>query len=82
MPTDKELRAEAATVAAAVAAVQEARLERMQSDIVEIKDILRSQYVTRHEFEPIKMVVFGLVGAILFAVIGAIMVLVLKNGGA
>lgn len=46
----------------------------MAEDLAEIKDIL----VTRVEFTPVQRVVYGLVGIILAAVMGAFVALVLK----
>lgn len=57
---------------------------RVQSDIGEMKlDIkqiileVQSQYVSKDEFEPVKRLVYGLVGLILVAVVGAILALVI-----
>ncbi len=45
----------------------------------EIKDKLEKEYITQDQFEPVKKIVYGLVGTILLGVIGAIMALVLKS---
>ena len=37
-----------------------------------------SNYVSKEEFEPIKKIVYGLVGLILVAVVGALMALVVR----
>lgn len=41
---------------------------------------LSSHYITKEEFEPVKKIVYGLVGVILLAVVGAVVSLVLTNG--
>jgi hypothetical protein len=46
---------------------------------VEIKVKLESEYVTQDEFEPVKKIVYGMVGVILLAVIGALITLVLRQ---
>jgi chaperonin cofactor prefoldin len=40
---------------------------------------LSSSYITKEEFEPIKRIVYGMVGLILVAVVGAMVSLVLKQ---
>jgi hypothetical protein len=42
----------------------------------------RKTAVTKEEFAPIKSVVYGLVGMILLTVVGALLVLVVRGGGA
>lgn len=42
----------------------------------------RRAAVTKEEFAPIKSVVYGLVGMILLTVVGALLVLVIRGGGA
>lgn len=51
----------------------------IKSDIKEIKDSVVSTYVTKDQFEPIQRLVYGLVGLILFAVVGAVISLVLNK---
>lgn len=48
----------------------------IREDMHEIKATLKGSYVTKEEFEPIKKLVYGLVGLILVAVVGAVMGLV------
>ena len=55
------------------------KLDYIQRDIVEIKVKLESEYVTQDEFEPVKKIVYGMVGVILLAVIGALITLVLRQ---
>lgn len=54
------------------------KLDYIQRDISEIKDRLEKDYVTRQELDPIKKIVYGLVGLILTSVFGALMFLILK----
>jgi len=43
-----------------------------------IKKAMEERYVSKDSFEPVKKVVYGLVGAILLGVIGAILALAFK----
>ena len=51
----------------------------IKTDVVEIKKKLEADYVTRAEFDPIKKVVYGLVGIVLTGVAGAILSLVIQK---
>lgn len=55
------------------------KLDWIQKDITEIKEKLERDYVTRQEFNPVKNVVYGMVGTMLLAVLGAIVALVIKQ---
>lgn len=55
-------------------------------DIVYIKDqlsdvqtTLHSNYVLKSDFEPVQKIVYGLVGLVMIAIIGALMALVIKQ---
>lgn len=48
-------------------------IEYIKRDVVEIKTNVKSQYVHKAEFEPIKKIVYGLVGIILSGVILAVL---------
>lgn len=50
----------------------------IKQDIKDIKDSVVSSYVTKDQFEPVKRVVYGLVGLILTAVMVAVITLILK----
>lgn len=65
------------TELSAILARMDERLKNVQADVVDIKVAC----VTRDEFEPIKRVVYGLVGATLITVVGAILALVIVRGG-
>jgi hypothetical protein len=45
-------------------------------DVTDIKGRLEGHYVVKEEFDPVKKIVYGLVSIILFAVVGAIVALV------
>lgn len=62
----------------------EIKLAVLQNDMAYVKNKLDSidekvgsRYVSKEEFEPIKKIVYGLVGLILIAVVGALVSLVL-----
>ena len=62
------------------------KIALIQQDISYMKDKLDSvdqkvstHYVSREEFEPIKKIVYGMVGLILVAVVGALISLVVKG---
>lgn len=48
----------------------------IKEDIKDIKDTVGSTYVTKDQFEPIRNIVYGLVGLILTAVVVAILAIV------
>ena len=48
-------------------------------EVDKINQRLESEYVTKDQFEPIKKVVYGLVGTILVAVVTAIMAIVIRK---
>ena len=60
-------------------AVLDAKLANIRDDLSEMKAILRGEYVRRDEFAPVKQVVFGLVAAVLMAVIGGLISLVIEK---
>lgn len=53
---------------------------RLSSKIDDLKEELRGSYVRKEEFESVKMVVYGLVGTILLAVVGALLANVVVGG--
>jgi tetrahydromethanopterin S-methyltransferase subunit G len=62
------------------------KIALIQQDISYMKDKLdnvdqkiSTHYVSREEFEPIKKIVYGMVGLILVAVVGALISLVVKG---
>lgn len=54
-------------------------LEYIKSDLSEIKSQLKTGFVSKQEFEPIKKIVYGLVGLILTSVVVAILALVIQS---
>jgi len=74
-------RADVAATAAATAAIVASDIARIKEDIGEIKAALKEQgetYLSRVEFDPVKKLVYGLVGLILTAVVVALVGLVVK----
>ena len=51
-------------------------MEYIKSDIAEIKRKLDDKYVTKEEFETVKMIVYGLVSLILIGFVGALISLI------
>jgi len=59
-------------------AVMAENIEQIKSDISEIKEQLKSCYVTKIEFDPIKKIVYGMVGSVLLTVLGAVLVYAIR----
>lgn len=57
------------------------RTRNLELQMQKLQAMLENKYVTHFEFEPVKKLVYGLVGAILSAVILALLALVLNSGG-
>lgn len=64
----------------------ETKLAVIQNDLAYIKEKLTSvetkvssNYVSKEEFDPVKKIVYGLVGLILVAVVGALISLVVRK---
>ena len=53
------------------------KVDHMEESLKEIKDNLDKHYVTSQEFEPVKKIVYGIVGFVGIAVIAAIVKLVI-----
>lgn len=51
----------------------------IKENIRAIKDELDGKYVTTDQFEPIKKIVYGLVTAVLLAVVSAVMAVVVRG---
>jgi hypothetical protein len=69
-----------AAASATAAAVVATNIDWIKKDISEIKESLKSMscdYVTQVEFRPIRSLIYGLVGLILVAVVGALLALVI-----
>jgi len=52
-------------------------LENVRIDLTNLRTEIATKYVTKDEFKPVRMVVYGMVGALLLAVVAAIVGLVL-----
>ncbi|MFZ2992533.1 MAG: hypothetical protein WA061_02345 [Microgenomates group bacterium] len=53
------------------------KLERMETKMESFEEAKKS-YIRREEFEPIKQIVYGMVGIILIGFIGAVIALVIR----
>lgn len=51
----------------------------MKDKLDNVDQKISTHYVSREEFEPIKKIVYGMVGLILVAVVGALVSLVVKG---
>jgi hypothetical protein len=54
-------------------------LAQIQSDFTQLTEKLDKQYVTNKEFWPVKALVYGAAGSVLTAIIGSILMLVLRE---
>lgn len=54
------------------------KMSNLETKVDKIDGKLDAEYVTQDQFTPVKNIVYGLVSAILLAVIGALVALVLK----
>lgn len=59
--------------------ILESKLDSVQDDVREIKEVLRGSYVTQDQFGPVRTIVYGLVGIIMLSVVGAMLTLVLRQ---
>lgn len=59
--------------------VLETKLDHLIEDIKEIKDHMKSNFVSQDQFAPVKLVVYGMCSVIMLSVIGALMVFVLRG---
>ncbi|HAV42622.1 TPA: hypothetical protein DCX15_01205 [bacterium] len=62
----------------AIAVIQE-KIHNIFEIVQGIKKDLEKKYITRQEFDPVKKIVYGLVGAILLGVTGTILAMVLQR---
>jgi len=53
-------------------------VRRIESAMVELRSDLKHDYVTRAEFWPVKVLVYGFAGLVLVGVVGALIALVAK----
>jgi|WetSurMetagenome_2_1015567.scaffolds.fasta_scaffold1292609_2 hypothetical protein len=60
-------------------AVLAADVKNIKETVIRVECLIRSDYVTRTEFEPIKRIVYGMVTLILGAVVVAIITLVVRK---
>lgn len=62
-----------------IIAVMGGKVDRIQTDVAEIKNSMQHNYVTIEAFEPVRKIVYGLVTLILIGVVGALLALVIKK---
>jgi len=55
------------------------RLVSMKEEIQEIKGSIEKRYVSQDEFQPIKLLVYGLVAITMTSVMGSVLVLVINQ---
>jgi hypothetical protein len=60
-------------------AVLAADVKNIKETVIRVECLIRSDYVTRTEFEPIKRIVYGLVTILLTGVVLAVLALVIKK---
>ena len=75
MARTKALRSEDQTEIALIAQ----DIKYIKDDVQEIKGKLEKNYITREEFDPIKKIVYGIVGLVLTGVLGALLALVIRK---
>jgi hypothetical protein len=78
MTRSKEFKPTASDLAITAAGVA-VDISYIKADISNINSKLDDHYVTKDQFAPIQRLVYGLVGLILIAVVGAILALVLRK---
>lgn len=69
-----------ATLAAAASAAQTVAnldMSYIKKDVIEIKEMLKSNYVTKEAFNPVKIITYGMTGIALVGVVGAVVSLVI-----
>ena len=79
--SNDSVKTEAAALFEAIKAISlmENDLKYIKQDISEVKVKLDEHYVTKAEFDPVRNIVYGMVGVILLAVIGALVTLVVRK---
>jgi hypothetical protein len=76
--TAHQVTSSAAAAAKGLAEATRGDVRHMQIALDEIKLKLDNKYVTVEAFQPVKSLVYGMVGTILVAVVGALVALVLR----
>ena len=80
---DKQIGENKISIETIVALVQN-DISYIKEKLEGIEDKLDHKYVSKEEFRPVRMIVYGSVGAILLVVVGALMAVILESsvGGA
>lgn len=66
-----------ASAASAAQAIVNVDVTYIKKDVIEIKEMLKSSYVTKEAFAPVKMIAYGMTSIVLVGVAGAIVSLVI-----
>ena len=61
-----------------VATIKQAQVD-LKEDTKEMHSDMKSDYVSKYDFAPVKLVVYGLCGTVLATVLGAILTLVITK---
>lgn len=52
-------------------------IKYIREDILDIKRKLENEYITRQEFDPVKKIVYGIIGVVLTGVLGSLLGLII-----
>lgn len=66
-----------ASAASAAQALVNLDVSYIKKDVTEIKEMLKSNYVTKEAFNPVKIITYGMTGIALCGVVGAVVSLVI-----
>ena len=57
--------------------IKRSQLLDIKEDIKDLHQDIKSDYVSKYDFAPVKLIVYGLVGTVLASVLGAVLTLVI-----
>jgi hypothetical protein len=58
-------------------AVLATKIDFLTTEVKELKGLVRSNYITKADFDPVRRIVYGMVALVLTAVIGALIGLII-----
>lgn len=61
-----------------ILAIIELNIEYIKEEVIKVVDKVDKDYVTKTEFTPVRNIVYGMVGVILVAVLGALLKFIIK----
>lgn len=61
-----------------ILAIMELNIEYIKEEVTKVVDRVDKDYVTKTEFNPVRNIVYGMVGVILVAVLGALLKFIIK----